>query len=182
MESKVRELRVILDLVEDFYGFPLKKAGRRQDLIYARKVYVKIARDRNHTFQSIGDVLEMDHSTILYHYNTFNVVQKNDIDAYDKVMYILSKSENENGLIPGFDPDEQRDMIDLIEAKIEAKYDSEIKILKFELEQLRNEKRDIGRLKPMLELVEDWSDDELKDCIDFRIKPYAQALKSRVYR
>lgn len=181
MESKVAELRMILNLIEDFYGFSLKKSGRRQDLIYARKVYVKIARDRNHTFQSIGDVLEMNHATILHHYNSFNVVQKADIDAYNKAIHVLRKSENENGLIPGFNPDEQRDMIDLIESKIEAKYDSEIKILKFELEQLRNEKRDIGRLKPMLELIENWSDDELKDCIDFRIKPYAQALKSRVY-
>jgi len=54
-------------------GIDVKVKGRDAELVFARKVFTKIARNKKYRFKEIGAFMGKDHATVIHY--------KNDIDA-----------------------------------------------------------------------------------------------------
>lgn len=177
MRSKQIELYRLRKLVEELYGFDISKRGRRQDLVYAKKVYSKLARDMKHTFQSIGNSIGHNHATILHHYNSFNVVLPDDLEVYHKVLEVYETLPYcVDNVILSIEIEDTMSF-----NMMRAKYEVEIRRLKKEMKIKDDINNNVKVVEPILSLFENWSERDRDDFIEYRLKPYSKALKSRVF-
>ena len=82
------ELEKLKKIVEDKFEINLKNTNRKRELVYAKKVYCKIAYDLDikNTFEKIGEQLDLTHATVLRHYNTFSEVYDIHKLAHDQII------------------------------------------------------------------------------------------------
>ena len=178
MRSKKEiELYKLRELVEGFYEFDISQGGRQQDLIYARKVYCKLARDNRHTFQSIGDSIGMNHATILYHYNSFETVLPYDMEVYEKCLKVYN-------MLPNLDPKNLSIKIEANSSEkfIKAKYEAHIQDLNEKIVQLESKQSSIPEdVKPILSLMDSWDESDKYEFIEYRLKPYNRSIQNRKF-
>lgn len=174
LQPKDIDLYRLRELVEGFYGFDISNMGRSQDLVYAKKVFSKLARDRNHTYQAIGDSIRHNHATIVHHYNTFDVVLEHDMDVYNKCISVYD-------MLPNL-TDEALSIKIFANAPddiIKAKYEVLVSELKEEIIELRKQSTSTSSsLKPIISIISDFTTQQTEDFIEYRLKPYASSLKN----
>lgn len=187
MRSRQVELFKLKELVESFYGFSLSEKGRQRDFVYAKKVYCYLCKSQGYTFQSIGDVLEMNHATVIHHYNSISVVHDSDREILSKCIEIWES-------IPEIKDEDLSVMItnecrysdsNLLKAKYEQKIkelNKKISRLSGEVSELKNKREELNNHHAVTSLISDWSDSERCDFIEYRLKPYASSLKNKVFR
>lgn len=86
MEQTNTEYRmsVLKNIVENTFGVDIMKKRRGRDYVNARLIYSKILRDAGHTFESIGESLNKDHSTIIHYIDISNAVFMQDDQLSEK--------------------------------------------------------------------------------------------------
>jgi len=55
-------------------GSDISTKSRVRNIIYYKKIFCKIGRLANYSLMQIGDVINIDHPTVLWHSNTIDVV------------------------------------------------------------------------------------------------------------
>jgi hypothetical protein len=89
-ESVEKEISALKEIVNNVFGVDLSKSTRERQLVDARRVYSKVLRDRNYTFELIGKSLGKDHATILHYTKSIDSILLYDKDLRDK--YLTCKS------------------------------------------------------------------------------------------
>ena len=80
---KIQEIKKQFDKV---YGFDLYRTDRKRYKVYARKVFVYYCRQLDYTFQSIGQVVNVDHSNCIHYINSINTITRVDKINFNKVV------------------------------------------------------------------------------------------------
>lgn len=85
------KLNEIIDVVSDVTGIDLRANNRKRNVIYARVIYFKIARDiTKYSLSAIGKEVGKDHATVLFHLEkNFEVIQRFEPDFYNA--YLVAK-------------------------------------------------------------------------------------------
>ena len=140
------------------YGFDIATKSRKRRFSYARKVYCKIARKYNHTWDSIGKSIDISHDAAYYHFNSFKVVNDKDVRIHDEIILdnkLLIKSE-------------YNEPIEIVRAKeeieVNIKINKEIKAL---VSKVNN-------------VLFNWDVNTLNDFIDNRLTPYDRLVSIKV--
>ena len=76
-------LSELIYVLSTTYGWDIAKKTRKREVVYARKVYCKIASDMGYGPSAIGSALGISHDLAIHHRDTFNVVMPRDIMAYN---------------------------------------------------------------------------------------------------
>lgn len=162
------ELDLIKNTIELYSGVDISEVTRKQNVLYLRIIYYRIAKDM--TFQSlsvIGKTVNKDHATVLHALKNFDTVMMN---KYYKRLYedILTSLVNEDS----FNRAERLSR----EEKIEGIQD--------EVWQLRKKLKGFedSLTHPIFNELISLSDAELTDFNETRLKPYKKSLESRIYQ
>ncbi len=94
------ELKQIRELVEAELKTDISTKSRRREIVYARDLYFKLARDyTNSSYSQIGKEVSRDHATAMHGYKTCtDVILKYDIKfikSYGKLTRILNRITND---------------------------------------------------------------------------------------
>ena len=140
------------------YGFNIATKSRKRRFSYARKVYCKIARKYNHTWDSIGKSIDISHDAAYYHFNSFKVVNDKDVRIHDEIVL-------DNGLF------------------IEPEYSEPIQIIRAK-EQLNTTNQVHEDIKSLVVKINNtlfnWDVSTLNDFIDNRLTPYDRLVSIKV--
>ncbi len=63
----MEELKKIINKVQEVTGVDIRTRSRKQNIVYAKKIYFHIARQKGYTFQEIGKEIKADHATVIWH-------------------------------------------------------------------------------------------------------------------
>lgn len=77
---KLSELKYVLD---ELYGFDISARSRKREYVYARKVFITLARDYGYNWIDMHHVIDQKHDECIYHYRTFHVVNPMDLQHYN---------------------------------------------------------------------------------------------------
>jgi len=85
------KLNEIISVVSDVTGIDLRANNRKRNVIYARVIYFKIARDvTKYSLSAIGGEVGKDHATVLFHLEkNFEVIQRFEPEFYNA--YLVAK-------------------------------------------------------------------------------------------
>lgn len=75
-----KELKAVLD---DMYGFDISTESRKECYAYARKVFIKLARDYGFGWVDMKAIIGQKHDLCIYHYSTFHVINPMDLEKYN---------------------------------------------------------------------------------------------------
>ena len=78
----INTLKMIFD---NYYQFNIRKKDRKRYKVYARKMYCYTARQLGHTYESIGETIDIKHDNLIYYINTLNSVTKKDKEIYNRI-------------------------------------------------------------------------------------------------
>lgn len=62
----------------------LLNRSRKREFIEKRVILINILRKKRFTFELIGKVMNLDHSTIMYHTKDFDFIIKHDLELREK--------------------------------------------------------------------------------------------------
>jgi recombinational DNA repair protein RecR len=84
-------LNEIISVVSDVTGIDITANSRKRNIIYGRVIYYRIARDiTSHSLSAIGEPLNKDHATVLWHLqNNFDVIKLYEPKYYN--LYLVAK-------------------------------------------------------------------------------------------
>lgn len=78
----------------------IRQISRKQELVYSRHMFCRIAKDMGYTLKAIGTFLNnRDHSTVIHSLTAFNKLADTDLafrEKYDKIIYRIIKKYNES--------------------------------------------------------------------------------------
>lgn len=83
------QMNALKEIIEKTFGINLLKKKRGRDYVNARLVYSKILRETGHTFESIAESLDKDHSTIIHYIDISKTVFIQDGNLSEK--YLVCK-------------------------------------------------------------------------------------------
>lgn len=90
-DTKENEIQILLKLIADKTGYTLadlQGPSRKRELVHIRRAFFAIARKLlGLSFQKIGDIVNRDHTTVLYALTKHNA----EIDVYDDYSAIYKK-------------------------------------------------------------------------------------------
>lgn len=94
------ELSQIRKIVEDEFKTDISSSSRKREIVYARNIYFKLARDyTNFPYREIGGEVNKDHATALHGYKVCtDVILKYDyrfIKSYKKLSMIFNRITND---------------------------------------------------------------------------------------
>jgi hypothetical protein len=177
------KLKEIIDFVNHDLDLDMNKRTRTRDVIYARTLYYKLAKE--HTKQSlasIGKPLRKDHATVLHGLNKVwhNAVLHGEYieDCYNRFNRIvkLAKAKEEKEAAPAAISYLQSDDFLLLESKIE---EQERKLFLLQEEELtvRNNRDRVSRIISSLR-----GDDRKVEEFFFRAEAMADMIGKAVYQ
>ena len=85
------ELDAIRIIVEGELDISIYGNCRKRNLVDARIIYAKIAREYNYSFKSIGRAIGKDHATIIHYIKNFNWLFSSDTEFRERYIYIKEK-------------------------------------------------------------------------------------------
>ena len=74
------------EIVSKVFDTNINIKTRKRNNVEARMVFSKILREDGNTFESIGNAINKDHSTIVYYVNQASVLIKQSIELSDKYL------------------------------------------------------------------------------------------------
>lgn len=155
--------------VERRYGFEISGQTRKRKVVYARKVFCKLGRLMEYTFQDIGNAIGVNHCSALYHNNTFYSVESLDVKIYNKIKTYCTIKKKKN----------TKDIILILEER-EAFYKSKIKKLNKKISELESQPSSESQL--ISKRIDDWDFETKSEFINTRLAPFERLVKSRVMR
>ena len=155
--------------VERRYGFEISGQTRKRKVVYARKVFCKLGRLMEYTFQDIGNTIGVNHCSALYHNNTFYSVESLDVKIYNKIKTYCTIKKKKN----------TKDIILILEER-EAFYKSKIKKLNKKISELESQPSSESQL--ISRRIDDWDFETKSEFINTRLVPFERLVKSRVMR
>lgn len=69
--------------VESAYELNMSKRSRARDYVYARKVFVKLAKDYGYEWVQMKRHIDATHDLCIYHYKTFDAIRPKDLRVYN---------------------------------------------------------------------------------------------------
>lgn len=134
------------EIVSKVFDTNINIKTRKRNNVEARMIFSKILREDGNTFESIGNAINKDHSTIVYYVNQASVLIKQSIELSDK--YLECKNcyiDNLDVVLPQMKYDELKNEV------------VELKALINQLTEERNEiikvKEKYNRIKKIINLV-----------------------------
>ena len=103
------------DIVSKVFDTDINIKTRKRNNVEARMIFSKILREDGNTFESIGNAINKDHSTIVYYVNQASVLIKQSIELSDK--YLECKNcyiDNLDVVLPQMKYDELKNIINLV--------------------------------------------------------------------
>ena len=81
------DLWMLENSIEIYFDVNLLDASRKQNVVYAKRLFCKIARDvSKYTFHELAKFLKCHHATIIHHYYNFDAVFDRHKDFYNRFM------------------------------------------------------------------------------------------------
>ena len=74
------------EIVSKVFETNINTKTRKRNNVEARMIFSKILREDGNTFESIGNAINKDHSTIVYYVNQASVLIKQSIELSDKYL------------------------------------------------------------------------------------------------
>ena len=74
------------EIVSKVFDTDINIKTRKRNNVEARMIFSKILREDGNTFESIGNAINKDHSTIVYYVNQASVLIKQSIELSDKYL------------------------------------------------------------------------------------------------
>lgn len=148
------------------YGFDISSKSRKRRFVYARKVYCNIARklycnikkEHLHTWDSIGESINISHDAAYFHFNSFEVVGDRDFRINDEIIL-----DNKLLIEPQYN-----EPIEVVRAKEDIEVNIEVnKEIKALVSKVNN-------------VLFNWDVITLNDFIDNRLKPYDRLVRVKV--
>ena len=105
------------EIVSQVFDTNINIKTRKRNNVEARMIFSKILREDGNTFESIGNAINKDHSTIVYYVNQASVLIKQSIELSDK--YLECKNcyiDNLDVVLPQMKYDELKN--EVIELKL----------------------------------------------------------------
>ena len=105
------------EIVSKVFDTNINIKTRKRNNVEARMIFSKILREDGNTFESIGNAINKDHSTIVYYVNQASVLIKQSIELSDK--YLECKNcyiDNLDVVLPQMKYDELKD--EVVELKL----------------------------------------------------------------
>lgn len=93
--SPKTKLEAIKIIVEGELDISIFGNSRKRNLVDARIIYAKIAREYNYSFKSIGVNIGKDHATIIHYMKNFDWLFSSDTKFRDTYMYLKEKIKDE---------------------------------------------------------------------------------------
>jgi len=155
--------------VERRYGFEISGQTRKRKVVYARKVFCKLGRLMEYTFQDIGNTIGVNHCSALYHNNTFYSVEGLDVKIYNKIKTYCNIKKKKN----------TKDIILILEER-EDFYKSKINKLNKKISELESQTSSESQL--ISKRIDDWDFETKSEFINTRLVPFERLVKSRVIR
>lgn len=144
-ETKLSEMDLLKNIVEDAFNVNLTKQRRNRDIVDCRKIFSKILRERGHTFKSIGNYLNKDHSTIIHYsdeasnlINTDNKILELYITCRDKFL------DNTEPIVSRTNRNLEREILSL---------QSQVNELLLQREEIKNKEKKYERLSEIINLI-----------------------------
>lgn len=77
------KLEQLKDFLDEVYGFDIKKNTRLRNYAYAKKVFIRVARDYGYRWIEMEPVIGQTHDLLIYHHDTFNTIKPIDLEKYN---------------------------------------------------------------------------------------------------
>jgi chromosomal replication initiation ATPase DnaA len=87
----MKSLESIYKKVKQVTEVDVRTKSRLRNNIYAKKIYCTIARQKGHTFKTIGDFIGIDHATVLWHCNDTKYLLKQDESFMNNYLRVQGK-------------------------------------------------------------------------------------------
>ena len=153
------------EIVSKVFETNINIKTRKRNNVEARMIFSKILREDGNTFESIGKAINKDHSTIIYYANQASILIKQSIELNNKYL------ECKNCYINNLDVEVKES------TPIDRKAENEISELKFLVNQLTSERREIikvqekyNRIKKIINLVAERTHLGKEESIERKIK------------
>ena len=87
-------LNTLINKVQIITGVDIRVKSRKRDVIYAKKIYYSIARQKGYTYDKIGSLLGADHATVLWHCADTPYLLKQDEHFMNNYLRVQGKPTN----------------------------------------------------------------------------------------
>ena len=79
-------LQELKEFLDGSYQMDISKKIRKRKYVYAKKVFIQLAKNYGYNWVNIEDVIGQPHDLLIYHYNTFSSIFPVDLDAYNSAI------------------------------------------------------------------------------------------------
>ncbi|WP_167596600.1 helix-turn-helix domain-containing protein [Leeuwenhoekiella sp. ZYFB001] len=158
------ELKTILETVENETGLKIRTHKRNRNLVYARYIYYRLAKEITDTsLDEIGKVVNRDHSTVINGLNKFEETILVDQDWY--LVYLRIKQKFQGLTEEEREKIEVKDQVALLNQNLRAAHQKII-----ELQKLTSDSE-------ILRWISLLSEEDMEDFKANRLKPYLMIRK-----
>mgnify|MGYP005993807127 CR=1 FL=1 len=84
----MNNLERIYNNVVNITGVEIKNKSRKRDIVYAKKIYCNLAREKGYTFKAIGEFIGLNHATVVWHNNDTPYLLKQDKEFMDNYLKV----------------------------------------------------------------------------------------------
>ncbi len=97
LKSQIKDLKIIKEIVEAFLGVPLNSPSRKRNVVYARAVYFRLARDFTaHPLALIGGEINKDHATVIHGLKIFKQFKNWEENQLISIYHLIRRKLKQN--------------------------------------------------------------------------------------
>ena len=165
------ELDAIKIIVEGELDINIFGDSRKRNLVDARIIYAKIARESNHSYKSIGKHIGKDHATIIHYMKNFDWLFSSNTEFRETYIYLKEKFMEMKPKLK-----------DIQEIKIinnSMMLHKQIESLSLKNEKYLSEKLKYDRLQKILWIINDRTPIGQEDYVEARLHNFFNSLVMR---
>jgi len=169
--SPKTKLEAIKIVVEGELDINIYGDSRKRNLVDARIIYAKIAREYNYSFKSIGVPIGKDHSTIIHYMKNFDWLFSSSTEFREMYIYLKEKL---NDIIPKIKDNQEIEIINnsmVLHKQIEK--------LSLENQKYLSDKLKYERLQKILWLINDRTPVGQEDFVESKLNNFFNSLVMR---
>ena len=87
----MEQLEKIVSKIKDVTGIDIRDKSRKQEIVFAKKIYCHIARQKGYIFKTIGDHVGINHATVIWHCNDAENLFSQDKMFYNNYLRVQGK-------------------------------------------------------------------------------------------